>query len=84
MHTPNEQEGSSASIRTHRTHRCPRIKFLIALIQRRNAPFFGSLGWSAIGAESDFRGTTHQEMEIALAGAEPGFAPGGYAWAYGV
>ncbi len=57
---------------------------MIALIQRRNVPFFGSLGWSAIGAESDFRGTTHQEMEIALAGAEPGFAPGGYAWAYGV
>ncbi len=57
---------------------------MIALIQRRNVAFFGHLGWSPFGEESDFRGTTHQEMEIALAGAEAAFAPGGYAWAYGV
>jgi putative N-acetyltransferase (TIGR04045 family) len=57
---------------------------MIALIQRRNVAFFGHLGWTPFGAESDFRGTSHQEMEIALSGAQPEFAPGGYAWAYGV
>lgn len=56
---------------------------MIALIQRRNVPFFRHLGWSPLGAESEYRGTTHQEMTIALAGARPEFSPGDYAWALG-
>lgn len=56
---------------------------MIALIQLRNVPFFRSLGWSALGAESDYRGTTHQEMTIALSGARPEFSPGAYGWALG-
>jgi putative N-acetyltransferase (TIGR04045 family) len=56
---------------------------MIALIQLRNVPFFRSLGWTALGAESDYRGTTHQEMTIALSGARPGFSPAGYGWALG-
>ena len=31
----------------------------------------------------DYRGATHQEMTIPLAGAQPEFAPAGYAWALG-
>ena len=46
-------------------------------------PFFRHLGWSALGDETDYRGASHQEMTIALAGAQPEFAPGGYAWALG-
>jgi putative N-acetyltransferase (TIGR04045 family) len=57
---------------------------MIALIQQRNVAFFAHLGWSPLGAESDFRGTTHQEMTIPLAGADEAFAPGGYAWALGL
>jgi putative N-acetyltransferase (TIGR04045 family) len=57
---------------------------MIALIQRPNVAFFRHLGWSALGAESDYRGTTHQEMTVPLAGADPAFAPGGYAWALGL
>jgi putative N-acetyltransferase (TIGR04045 family) len=56
---------------------------MIALIQTRNVPFFRHLGWSALGDETDYRGATHQEMTIALAGAQPEFALGGYAWALG-
>jgi putative N-acetyltransferase (TIGR04045 family) len=56
---------------------------MIALIQARNVPFFRQLGWSALGDETDYRGATHQEMTIALAGAQPAFAPAGYAWALG-
>lgn len=56
---------------------------MIALIQRPNVAFFRHLGWSLLGAESEYRGTTHQEMTIALAGADPAFAPAGYAWALG-
>ena len=56
---------------------------MIALIQARNVAFFRHLGWSALGDETDYRGATHQEMTIALAGAQPEFAPGGYAWALG-
>ncbi len=56
---------------------------MIALIQARNVPFFRHLGWSALGDETDYRGATHQEMTIALAGAQPEFASGGYAWALG-
>jgi putative N-acetyltransferase (TIGR04045 family) len=56
---------------------------MIALIQTRNVPFFRHLGWSRLGDETDYRGATHQEMEIALAGAAPAFAPSGYAWALG-
>jgi len=56
---------------------------MIALIQARNVPFFRHLGWSALGDETHYRGATHQEMTIALAGAQPEFAPGGYAWALG-
>ena len=47
---------------------------MIALIQARNVPSSASLGWSALGDETDYRGATHQEMTIALAGAEPEFA----------
>jgi len=54
---------------------------MIALIQRRNVAFFRHLGWSPLGGEADFRGTTHQEMTVDLAGAQPTFAPGGYDWA---
>lgn len=57
---------------------------MIALIQRRNVAFFRHLGWTPLGAESDYRGTTHQEMTIALSGAQPDFAPSGYAWALGL
>jgi putative N-acetyltransferase (TIGR04045 family) len=56
---------------------------MIALIQRPNVAFFRHLGWSALGAESEYRGTTHQEMTIALSGAAEAFAPGDYAWALG-
>jgi putative N-acetyltransferase (TIGR04045 family) len=56
---------------------------MIALIQARNVPFFSHLGWSVLGDETDYRGATHQEMTIALAGAQPDFAPAGYAWALG-
>ncbi len=56
---------------------------MIALIQRRNVPFFRHLGWTAVGGETDYRGATHQEMTIALSGAAPAFAPDGYAWALG-
>ena len=56
---------------------------MIALIQARNVAFFRHLGWSALGDETDYRGATHQEMTIALAGAQPEFAAGGYAWALG-
>ncbi|HEX2506829.1 MAG TPA: hypothetical protein VHK23_00805, partial [Miltoncostaeaceae bacterium] len=56
---------------------------MIALIQARNVPFFSHLGWSVLGDETDYRGATHQEMTIALAGAQPEFAPGGYDWALG-
>jgi putative N-acetyltransferase (TIGR04045 family) len=56
---------------------------MIALIQARNVPFFRHLGWSNLGDETDYRGATHQEMTIALAGAQPEFTPGGYAWALG-
>src|SRR5690606_29189259 len=44
---------------------------MIALIQRRNVPFFRHLGWTAVGGETDYRGATHQEMTIALSGAAP-------------
>ena len=56
---------------------------MIALIQARNVPFFRHLGWGVLGDETDYRGATHQEMTIALAGAQPEFAPAGYAWALG-
>lgn len=56
---------------------------MIALIQMRNVAFFRHLGWSALGDQTDYRGATHQEMTIALSGAAPKFAPGGYAWALG-
>ena len=56
---------------------------MIALIQARNVAFFRHLGWSALGDETDYRGATHQEMTIALAGGQPDFAPAGYAWALG-
>jgi putative N-acetyltransferase (TIGR04045 family) len=56
---------------------------MIALIQARNVAFFRHLGWSTLGDETDFRGATHQEMTIALAGAQPEFAPTGYSWALG-
>jgi putative N-acetyltransferase (TIGR04045 family) len=56
---------------------------MIALIQKPNVAFFHHLGWRPLGAESDYRGTTHQEMMIPLAGAAPEFAPTGYAWTLG-
>lgn len=56
---------------------------MIALIQARNVPFFAHLGWSTLGDATDYRGASHQEMTIALAGAQPEFAPAGYAWALG-
>jgi len=54
-----------------------------AIIQARNVLFFAHLGWTALGDATDYRGATHQEMTIALAGAQPAFAPAGYAWALG-
>ncbi len=56
---------------------------MIALIQKPNVAFFRRLGWSRQGEPGEFRGATHQPMSIALAGAQPEFAPGGYAWALG-
>lgn len=56
---------------------------MIALIQRPNVAFFRHLGWSALGAESEYRGTTHQEMTIALSGATAAFPAADYAWALG-
>ena len=52
---------------------------MIALIQARNVAFFRHLGWSVLGDETDYHGATHQEMTIALAGAErvrPAATPG--------
>jgi putative N-acetyltransferase (TIGR04045 family) len=54
---------------------------MIALIQKPNVAFFRRLGWTRHGDPSDFRGTTHQPMSIALAGSQPEFAPTGYQWA---
>ena len=56
---------------------------MIALIQKRNVAFFRHLGWTTLGSETDYRGATHQEMTILLAGAPPAFAPERYAWALG-
>jgi len=56
---------------------------MIALIQRRNVAFFQHLGWNPLGDLSDYRGRSHQEMTIPLAGAAPMFAPAGYSWALG-
>ena len=56
---------------------------MIALIQSRNVAFFRHLGWTTLGTETSFRGASHQEMTIALAGAAPEFAPTGYAWTLG-
>lgn len=56
---------------------------MIALIQARNVAFFQHLGWVSQGEPGEYRGATHQPMTIPLAGAEPEFAPGGYAWALG-
>lgn len=56
---------------------------MIALIQKPNVAFFRRLGWSRQGEPGEYRGATHQPMAIALAGAQPEFAPGGYAWALG-
>lgn len=56
---------------------------MIALIQARNVAFFQHLGWVSQGEPGEYRGATHQPMTIPLAGAEPAFAPGGYAWALG-
>ena len=56
---------------------------MIALIQKPNVAFFRRLGWSRQGEPGEFRGATHQPMAIALAGAQPAFAPEGYAWALG-
>ena len=56
---------------------------MIALIQKPNVAFFRRLGWSRQGEPGEFRGATHQPMAIALAGAQPEFAPDGYAWALG-
>jgi putative N-acetyltransferase (TIGR04045 family) len=56
---------------------------MIALIQTPNVAFFRRLGWSRLGARTSYRGATHQEMTIPLAGAQPEFAPAGYTWALG-
>jgi len=56
---------------------------MIALIQRPNVPFFHRLGWSRLGDATSYRGASHQEMTIALSGAQPAFAPAGYRWAFG-
>lgn len=56
---------------------------MIALIQARNVAFFRHLGWTGQGEPGEYHGATHQPMSIPLAGAEPEFAPGGYAWALG-
>ena len=56
---------------------------MIALIQTPNVAFFRRLGWSRLGGATSYRGATHQEMTIALAGAQPAFADAGYTWALG-
>jgi putative N-acetyltransferase (TIGR04045 family) len=56
---------------------------MIALIQTPNVAFFRRLGWARLGARTSYRGATHQEMTIPLAGAQPEFAPAGYTWALG-
>ncbi|MGD9695714.1 MAG: MSMEG_0567/Sll0786 family nitrogen starvation N-acetyltransferase [Thermoleophilia bacterium] len=55
---------------------------MIALIQKPNVPFFAHLGWSPLGAESEYHGTTHQEMTIPLSGA-PRPAAHSLDWALG-
>jgi len=57
---------------------------MIARIQAPNVAFFQHLGWSLLGDATDYRGATHQDMTIPLAGAQPEFAPAGYTWALGV
>jgi len=39
---------------------------MVALIQVANVRFFQRLGWSACGGPEDYRGLTHQPMDIAL------------------
>ena len=56
---------------------------MIALIQTPNVAFFRRLGWSRLGGATSYRGATHQEMTVPLAGAQPEFAPAGYTWAFG-
>lgn len=42
---------------------------MLARVQAANVPFFRHLGWTAVGDPADYRGLTHQMMEIGLAGA---------------
>jgi putative N-acetyltransferase (TIGR04045 family) len=43
---------------------------MLARVQAANVPFFRHLGWTAVGDPADYRGLSHQAMEIRLAGAE--------------
>ena len=56
---------------------------MIARIQAPNVAFFQHLGWSLLGDATDYRGASHQDMTIPLAGAQPDFAPANYIWALG-
>ena len=56
---------------------------MIALIQEPQRRLLPPPGLDALGDATEYRGATHQEMTIALAGAAPEFAPTGYAWALG-
>lgn len=42
---------------------------MTARVQAANVPFFRHLGWTAVGDPADYRGLSHQAMEIGLAGA---------------
>lgn len=42
---------------------------MTAQIQQPNVAFFQHLGWEAVGDPADYRGLTHQAMQIGLAGA---------------
>ena len=57
---------------------------MIARIQAPNVAFFQHLGWSLLGDVTDYRGATHQDMTIPLAGAPPEFADADYSWALGL
>ena len=50
---------------------------MIARIQSRNVAFFRHLGWTPLGTETSYRGASHQEMTIALAGAAARVRPDG-------
>jgi putative N-acetyltransferase (TIGR04045 family) len=56
---------------------------MVARIQARNVAFFRHLGWTSMGDPRDYRGASHQDMTIALSGAEQEAGAVDLGWALG-